>query len=448
MIDKYFKISERKSTVKKEVIAVLITFLSMSYILVVNPEMLSQTGMDSSVLLVSTALGAAIATLIMGLYANYPVALAPGMGMNAFFTFTVCGSLGYSWQDALFGLFVSGCIFLLLSVTGLREKIINSIPNTIKSATTVGIGMFIAFVGFQNANIIVSSDSTLVNFGTLTSPITLLSVIGLFVILALVVKKNNYAIFVGMVIMTIVGILVTVISNLDLGVTYTGIVDVPPSIAPVFGKIFTEGSNKLQLLMDPSFWLVVFSFLFVDFFDTTGTLIAVGSDAGLLDEKGNLEDGSKALLADALGTTFGAILGTSSVTSYVESVSGVKAGARTGLSSVVVAVCFLLSVFFYPILTLIGTFVTAPVLIVVGSMMALNNARIDFTDYIEATTAFMIVIVTVLSYSIANGIAVGFIIYTFMKICDGKAKEISIMTYVLSILFIVKFTMPLLYSIV
>lgn len=443
MIDKYFKITERKSSVRTEVLAGLVTFLSMSYILVVNPSMLSQTGMDAEVLLVSTALAAAIATLIMGLYANYPIALAPGMGMNAFFTYTICMSMGYMWQDALFGVFVSGCIFILLSLTGLRKRIINSIPNTIKYATTVGIGMFIAFIGMQNAMIIIGEDSTLVSFGSILNPITILSIVGLFIILALVVKKNNYAIFIGMIAIAAIGFIITLISNIDLGVQYTGVVGMPPSIAPVFGAIFTEGSNKITLLLDPSFWLIVFSLLFVDFFDTTGTLIAVGNDANLVDDEGNLKGGSRALFADAIGTTLGAILGTSSVTSYVESVSGVNSGARTGLSAVVVGCCFLVSIFFYPLLTLVGVYVTAPVLIVVGTLMALNNNKIDYSDYVEATTAFVVIAITTLAYSISSGIAAGFIVYVFMKLFQGKSKEISGMTYALAILFLVKLLFPL-----
>lgn len=431
-MDKFFKLNERNTNVKTEIIAGLTTFLSMSYILIVNPLTLADAGMPADAVFSATIFAAIIGTLIMGLYANYPVALAPGMGMNAFFAYTVVSTLGYSWQEALFGIFVSGLIFILMSLTGLREKIISAIPASLKYATSAGIGFFIAFIGLQSAQIIVANPATLVSFGDITSPSVILSLIGLCLMFFFHSRNNNFSIIISMIIITILGYVFKV-SELP-----QQIVSAPPSIEPIFGQLFTD-INIFNLLTDITFWTIIFSFLFVDFFDTTGTLIAVGSEAGFIDEKGELKDSKKALLADAVATTTGAVLGTSSVTSYVESLSGIKSGGRTGLTAVSVAFFLALSLFFSPILTSIASYVTAPTLIMVGTLMASNKAKIDYSDYASSASAFLTMLMMVVTYSIAQGIAFGFLSYSLIKIFQGKAKDLSIILIILDFIFLLYF---------
>lgn len=436
-MDKFFKITERNSNVKAELLAGITTFLSMAYILIVNPLTLSQTGMDAGAVFSATAISAIIGTLIMGLYANFPVVQAPGVGMNAFFTYTVCLTMGYSWQEALFGIFISGCIFIALSASGIREQIINMIPTSLKYAVSAGIGFFIAFIGLQSVGIIVLNEATIVSLGDMTQPLTVLALFGTLLTFVLIARKFNAAIFISMVIITIIGIIMQ-ISGIDLGITKPeSIISTPPSIKPIFGQLFS--ADILGLITNVSFWTVVFSFLFVDFFDTSGTLIAVGSEAGFMNEQGELEGSSRALMADASATTIGAILGTSSVTSYLESLSGVAAGGRTGLTALTAAGCFALSLFFAPLLVVITPAVTAPALITVGALMGANLSKIDNNDFANPASAFITILFMVTTYSVSEGISAGFITYTICKVAQGEAKEVHPLMYGLSVLFILHY---------
>ncbi len=433
-MDKFFKLSERNTNVKTEILAGVTTFLSMAYILAVNPYMLGDTGMDIGAVFTVTALIAALACIFMGLYANFPIALAPGMGMNAFFTYSVVLTLGYTWQEALFGIFISGCIFIVISFTGIREKIINMIPNTLKFAVSAGIGLFIAFIGMQNAGIIVNDDATLVALGDFTNPVTLLAVIGVLITFALTAKGVRASIFFGMLITMIIGVCIQ-LAGFDVGIVKPEtVVSLPNSIEPVALKAFTESSN-FRLLLDPTFWVVILSFLFVDFFDTAGTILAAGREADLVDQEGNLIDAERALLVDASATTLGAVLGTSSTTSYVESMAGIKAGGRTGLTAVTVGVCFIIAMFFSGLLSLVVSAVTAPALITVGAMMAVNKGKIDFSDFANTAGAFMTMSMMVLSYSISEGISAGFITYVVCKVAQGESKDVPKLMYVLTLLF-------------
>lgn len=430
-MNKFFKLEERGTTVSKEFIAGLTTFLSMAYIIFVNPNTLGAAGMDTGAVFTATILAAAIGTLIMGLYANFPVALAPGMGMNAFFAYTVVLMMGYSWQQALAGIFVSGILFIILSTTGLRELIINSIPTSLKHAVGTGIGFFIAFLGFQNSGIIVNNDATLVGIGDFTDPNVLITVIGLIVTLILLVRKTPAAIFIGMIVTAIVGMIL-------------GVVELPtqvfasiPSLKPTFGALF----EALPSIFTPAMIPVIFSFLFVDFFDTAGTLMAVGGRAGLVDTKGHLVDGDKALLADSTATVIGAVLGTSSTTSFVESLTGVEAGGRTGLTSVFTALCFLVMLFCSGLLSVVTSAVTAPALIVVGILMASSLGDIEWKNIETSIPAFVTIIMMVLGYSIAEGIASGFLLYPIMMVAARRTKEVHPVMWGLAVIFLLHFVM-------
>lgn len=431
MLEKFFKIKERNSSVSIEVVAGITTFLSMAYILFVNPDMLANTGMDKEAVFVSTAIAAMIGTLIMALYANYPVAQAPGMGMNAFFTFTVVLGFGYSWQEALFAIFVSGVIFLLVSLSGIREMIINAIPTSLKYAVSAGIGFFIAFIGLKNAGIIAGNDGTLVGFGDFTDPNVQLALVGTLITLFLVARQTKAAVFVGMLITAILGILFGLIG------APSQVVSLPPSLSPVFLKLFDV--DIAQLLTSKDFWFIVLSILFLDFFDTAGTLMAVATRAGLINEKGELVDGERALVADASATTVGAMIGTSSVTSYVESIVGVESGAKTGLMALTVAGCFGLSLFFSPLLTIVTPAITAPALISVGAMMASSTKHIDYDDFADAAASFLTMLFMILAFSIAEGIAVGFLVYVVLKVAQRQAKEVNIIMYILALLFAIRY---------
>ncbi len=437
-IENYFKIDQRGSNIKTEIIAGFTTFLSMSYVLFVIPATLSETGMDLGALFTATALSAIISTLIMALYANYPIALAPGMGMQAFFTYTVVLTLGYSWQEALFAIFLSGVLFIILSVSGLRKKIINTIPNAVKHSVTIGIGLFIAFIGMQNVGIIVPNEGTIVGIGNFASPIVILTLIGVVITLILIVRNNNAAIFIGMAVTAILGIFVQLI-GIDVGMQMpTSLLSMPPSIEPSFGKLF-DNVDIIGLLTNFNFWVLTISILFVDFFDTAGTVIAVGQEAGTINEKGEIQDNDKILLADSVATTIGAVLGVSSVTSYVESMTGIKVGGRTGFTALTVAVLFFLSLFLSPLLVLVTPFVTAPALIGVGALMAMNNAKVNYEDFADSATAFMTIMFMLLTYSISNGLAMGFLTYTILKVGEGKAKEVHPIVYILSGIFFIYF---------
>jgi adenine/guanine/hypoxanthine permease len=436
-VKKYFQFEELGTSYRREFIGGLTTFLSMAYILFVNPFTLSlgaipdlpaEMRMDQGAVFTATALAAAIGSLIMGLLARYPIALAPGMGLNAFFAFTVILTFNIPWQTALSGVFVSGLIFILLTLTGVREKIINSIPAELKYAVGAGIGLFITFIGFQNAGIIVNNDAVLVGLGDLRNPETLLAIFGVIVTVILMVRGVNGGIFYGMLITSIVGIIF-------------GLIDMPkqivgeiPSLAPTFGAAF----ENLDQIFTIQMLVVILTFLFVDFFDTAGTLVAVANQAGLL-KNNQLPRAGKALLSDSIATVVGAILGTSTTTSYIESSAGVAAGARTGFASVVTAGLFLLSLLFSPLLGVITASVTAPALIIVGILMVSSLGQIPWNKFEIAVPAFLTIISMPLTYSIATGIAIGFIFYPITMLMKGRGKEIHPVMYGLFVIFILYF---------
>jgi adenine/guanine/hypoxanthine permease len=438
-VKKYFQFEELGTNYRREFIGGLTTFLAMAYILIVNPITLSLTTvpnlpdsmrMDYGAVFVATALAAAIGSLLMGLIAKYPIALAPGMGLNAFFAYTVVLTMGIPWQTALSGVLVSGIIFVLLTLSGLREKIINSIPAELKFAVGAGIGLFITFVGFQNADIIVKNDATLVGLGDLTAGPVLLAIFGLFVTVILMTRGVKGAIFIGMIITSVMGMIAGLIK------TPEKIIGSVPSIEPTFGVAltsFTDGSFfTIQMLV------VVLTFLFVDFFDTAGTLVAVGNQAGLMKEN-KLPRAGKALFADSCATVVGAVLGTSTTTSYIESSAGVAAGARSGFAAVVTAGLFVLSLLFFPVLEVITAPVTAPALIIVGVLMVSSLGKIDWSRFEIAVPAFLTIIAMPLTYSIATGIAIGFIFYPITMALKGKMKEIHPIMYFLFVIFICYF---------
>jgi adenine/guanine/hypoxanthine permease len=438
MFEKLFKLSSKGTTVKVELLAGLTTFLTMAYILAVNPGLLSSefgAGMPFQSVFLATALSAALASIIMGLYANYPIALAPGMGVNAFFSFTAVNMLGGSWQAGLAAVFVSGVLFLVISLTGIRKMVINAIPKNLKLAIGAGIGFFIAFIGLQNAGIIVNNDVVLVGLGDLTAPTVLLAVFGILVTFALLARKVSAGVFYGLVITAVVGIIAGLAGVEGMPALPTAVVSFNFDM-PTFGA-FVGGFG--DLFASPSAVLIIFTFLFIDFFDTAGTLVAVAGKTNLIDEKGELENVDKALMADAVGTVAGAMLGTSTVTSYIESAAGVGVGGRTGLTAVTTGVLFILSIVFFPILAVINGTVTAPALIVVGVLMAQQLGGIDWEDFIAATSGFVAIITMILAYSIADGIATGFITYGVVMVASGKAKEVKPVIWVLIAVFIAHF---------
>lgn len=433
----FFKLEQHRTNVKTEVVAGITTFMTMAYIIAVNPDILSAAGMDKGALFTATCIGAAFATILMGLYANYPFALASGMGLNAFFAFTVVGQYKISWQVALTAVFIEGLIFILLSMVKVREAIVNSIPLNLKYAVSVGIGLFIAFIGFANARIVVANENTMVALGSMKDPAVLIAFAGLVIIGLLTIFRVKGALLWGILASTIIawiyGYGIGAEAAAALGIYLpTGIVSMPPSIAPIFGKISFEG------IFNFGFLSVLFAFLFVDIFDTVGTLVGVASKADMLDEKGNLPNASKPLLVDAIGTTVGALLGISTVTTYVESSAGVAEGGRTGLTSVVTGLLFLAALVFSPIFTSIPSAATAPALIIVGLFMMEPVLKINFTDYSEAVPAFLTIILMPLTYSIADGIIFGMLSYVVLKMLSGKFKDISLTMYILVIVFIIR----------
>ncbi len=437
---KYFDFKGHGTNYRREIIGGLTTFLSMAYILAVNPSMLSLQGidgvpddmkMDMNAVFVATALAAFVGTMIMGIFARYPIALAPGMGLNAFFAFSVVLTMGIPWQTALTGVLFSGLIFVILTVTGLREYIINSIPMEMKMAVSAGIGFFITFVGLQGAGIIAADEATLVSLGPVHDSGVLLAGFGLLVTVILMAKKTPGAIFIGMIITAVAGVLLNLVPMPE------GIVSAVPSMEPTFGAAFEAFSEPSQLL-NTQFLIVVLTFLFVDFFDTAGTLVGVASQANFIKDN-KLPRANRALLSDAAATIAGSIFGTSTTTSYVESTAGVAAGARTGFASVVTALLFLSAIFFSPLLVTFTSEVTAPALIIVGALMASNLTKIPFNQFEIAVPAFLTVFMMPLSYSIATGIAVGFIFYPVTMIMAGRRKEIHPMMYWLFVIFILYF---------
>lgn len=427
-MEKLFKLKEHGTSVKVEVLAGLTTFMTMAYILVVNPLILSKTGMDFGAVFTATALSAAIATLVMALMANLPFALAPGMGLNAFFAYAVVLGMGYSWEFALAAVFLEGIIFLILTAFNVREAIVNSIPKNIKLAISVGIGLFIAFIGLDNAGIIVGGGGTIVSLGEVTSGAGLLAIIGILITGILLVFKVRGALLLGIVATTIIGF--------PMGITSAPSGSwAPPSLAPIFFKFDFSQIFSLDML------IVLFTFLFVDMFDTVGTLIGVSTKAGLVDKDGNIPKVKAALFADAVGTTVGACLGTSTVTTYVESAAGVAEGGKTGLTAFTAAILFLLALFVSPLFLMIPGAATAPVLVIVGLFMMSPIREVNFDDYTEAIPAFLTIIMMPLTYSIAEGIMFGMLSYIVLKALTGKAKDVHPVTYIVGILFILKYIM-------
>lgn len=426
MLNSFFKLQEHGTNVRTEIIAGISTFLTMAYIIAVNPGILSNAGMDFGSVFVATCIAAAFGTAIMGLVANYPVALAPGMGLNAFFTFGVVLGMGQSWQIALGCVFWSGVIFFLLSVFKIREWIINAIPSSLKTGIAVGIGLFLAIIGLQGGGVIIDHPATLVTRGDITSAPVLLFFAGFVVITALHYRKVPGAV--------IIGILLTTISGALLGlVEYKGVVSMPPSISPTFLQLDILGALEAGL------FAVIFAFLFVDLFDTSGTLIAVASEGKLLDKNGNLPRLGKALMADSSASVAGAVLGTSTTTSYIESGAGIASGGRTGLTAITVSVLFLLALFFSPLAQMIPPFATASALLFVAVLMISTIANVDWKDLTESAPVVVTAVMMPLTYSIADGIAIGFISYACIKLLAGKALEINISVYVITALAILKY---------
>ncbi|RXJ01361.1 NCS2 family permease [Anaerobacillus alkaliphilus] len=430
-MDRYFGFKEHGTSYRQEMVAGLTTFLSMAYILFVNPLILGDAGMDSGAVFTATALAAAIGTLIMGVLAKYPIALAPGMGLNAFFAYGVVIGMGIPWETALFGVFLSGLIFILITVTKVRETIINAIPIELKYAAAAGIGLFIAFIGLKNAGIILPYQATLVTLGDITHGAPLLAMFGLVVTVIFMVRGYKGGIFYGMILTAIVGV-ITGIAPMP-----SGIIGSIPSLEPTFGAAFSINFSEVFTV---SLLVVVLTFLFVDFFDTAGTLYAVANQAGFVKDN-KLPRADKALLADSSATSIGAILGTSTTTAYIESASGVAAGGRTGFTSVTTAFLFLIALFFSPLLVVFmeTPAVTAPALIVVGILMASSLSLIDWKKFEIAVPAFLTVLTMPLTFSIAHGIALGFIFYPITMVAKGKAKEVHPLMYVLFFVFIAYF---------
>ncbi|MDK2841379.1 MAG: adenine/guanine/hypoxanthine permease [Anaerophaga sp.] len=428
MLEKFFNLKENNTTVRTEIIAGITTFMTMAYILAVNPDILSATGMDKSAVFSATTLSAVIATLVMALWARLPFALAPGMGLNAFFAFTVVLGMGYSWQFALTAVFLEGIIFLLLTAFNIREVIVNAIPMNLKHAISVGIGLFIAFIGMQNTGLIVNSDATLVTLGDMSAHTVWITLFGLVLIGVLLALKVRGALLIGIFAATIAGI--------PLGVTHLpegSWLTLPPSVEPVAFKFEFSSIFTIDML------IVLFTFLFVDMFDTVGTLIGVASKADMIREDGSLPRAKQALFADAVGTTVGSLLGTSTVTTYVESASGVAEGGRTGLTSLTTAGMFLLALFLSPLFLMVPAAATAPALIMVGSFMMSPILKINFDDYTESIPAFLTIIMMPLAYSIAEGIVFGMLSYVALKLLSGKTKDVSWVMYILALLFVLKF---------
>lgn len=428
MLEKFFNLSANKTTIRTEVFAGITTFMTMAYILGVNPAILGDAGMDKGAVFTVTALSAIVGTLVMALVARLPFALAPGMGLNAFFAYTVVLAMGYSWQFALTAVLLEGIIFLLLTACNVREMIINAIPKNVRLSISVGIGLFIAFIGFKNAGIVAQHPVTLVSLGDLSSPAALLCLLGILVTGVLLVLKVRGALLLGILATTIVGI--------PLGLTILpdshNYLSLPPSIEPIFFQFEFDKIFTVDMVV------VLFTFLFVDMFDTVGTLIGVSTRAKMTDEHGNIPRAKEALFADAVGTTAGAMLGTSTVTTFVESAAGVSEGGRTGLTALVVAGLFALSLIFAPVFLMIPAAALSPSLILVGLFMMSPVRELDLDDYTEAIPAFLTVILMPLTYSIADGIIFGLLSYVLLKLFTGKAKVLSPLMYILAVLFAAK----------
>ncbi|MCG8994440.1 NCS2 family permease [Laribacter hongkongensis] len=425
-LESFFKLKEHGTSVKTEVLAGFTTFLTMAYIIFVNPAILSQTGMDFNAVFVATCVAAAIGTMVMGLVANYPIALAPGMGLNAYFTFAVVKGMGVPWETALGAVFISGVIFVIITSLKIREQIVNAIPHSLKLAISAGVGLFLAIIGLKGAGVITGSEATMVTLGNVAAPTTLLAVFGFFVIVALEYRKVTGAIIIGVLLVTLLSVL--------LGMTeFKGVFAAPPSIEPTFMKMDIAGAINAGLIG------VIFIFFFIDLFDTTGTLIGVSHRAGLLDKDGKLPRLKRALFADSTAIMAGGVLGTSSVTAYVESAAGTSVGGRTGLTAVVVALLFLAALFLSPLAGTVPAYATAPALCYVAVLMTRGLAEIDWDDLTESAPAVITAVGMPFTYSIADGIAFGFISYAVIKVLAGRFRDLSPMVLVIAALFAVKF---------
>ena len=427
-VDGFFGLTAKGTNVRTEVIAGITTFLTMAYIIFVNPQILATTGMDHSAVFVATCLAAALGSAIMGFYANWPIAMAPGMGLNAFFAFTVVGALGFTWQQALGAVFISGCIFLILTVTGVRRWLIAGIPHSMRSAVAAGIGMFLGIIALKNAGIVVASEATFITLGDMMQPAPMLAILGFFLIAALDSLKVKGSILIGILVLTVVGMIVGINE-------FGGIMDMPPSIAPTFLQLDVMGAIGVGIFH------VVLVFVLVEVFDATGTLIGVAKRAGLLTEgpgHTNPQLG-RALLADSSAIVAGSFLGTSSTTAYVESASGVAAGGRTGLTAIVVAALFLLALFFAPLAGSVPAFATAPALLFVACLMMRELTDIDWDDITEAAPAALTALMMPFTYSIANGLAFGFISYALIKLMTGRASQVHAATWLVAGLFLIRF---------
>ena len=448
-MEKFFKLKENGTNVKTEVIAGITTFMTMAYILAVNPNMLAASGMDPTAVLIATCLASFVGTMCMALMANYPFALAPGMGLNAYFAYTVCIGMGYDWRIALVAVAVEGVVFIILSLTNVREAIFNAIPSTLKKGVSAGIGLFIAFIGLQGAHLVVNNDSTLLsyvnfrgNFNT-EGICAILALIGLLITVILYVKGFKASILIGIIVTWVLGMICQAVGLYKV-TPDAGFYSLYPTLGftdfskfgETFGQVFKADFSGVSIT---NFIVVIFAFLFVDMFDTIGTLVGVATKAKMLDENEKLPRIRPALLADAIATLVGAIFGTSTTTTYVESSAGVGVGARTGLASVVTGFLFLLAIFFAPVFTAIPGFATAPALIFVGFLMVMAVTEIKFEDVTESLPAYLCFLCMPLMYSISEGIAIGVISYTLINVCCGKAKKVTPLMYILTVLFIAKY---------
>ena len=426
MLEKLFKLKESNTDIQTELLAGFTTFITMAYIIFVNPQMMSSTGMDLGASFVGTCIAAAIACIVMGFYANWPIGLAPGMGLNAFFTYTVVGEMGYTWEIALGAVFLAGILFWVMSVTPIRQWMLESIPMNLRIAMGSGVGLFIGLIGLKNGGIIISNDATLLSIGNILKIETLLSILGFLLIAVLSIRKLPGAILIGVMVVTITSILIGIVQ-------FKGLVSYPPAFIPVFMKLDILGALDLAMIS------VIMSFLFVNLFDTAGTLLGVANQAKLVDKSGNVHNLHKALKADSSSSAFGAFLGCAPVTSYVESSAGVEAGGKTGLTAVTVGLLFLIAVFFSPLASIVPAHATAGALIYVAILMMSGMEKLNWTDSSELLPALIIIVMIPLTFSIANGIALGFISYIVLKIASGELKKISSGAWFLTIVFMSKF---------
>jgi AGZA family xanthine/uracil permease-like MFS transporter len=427
ILERIFKLSEHNTRISTELLAGLTTFITMAYIIFVNPQMMATAGMDYGASFTATCIAAALACFFMGFYSNWPIGLAPGMGLNAFFTYTVVGEMGYSWQVALGAVFLAGVLFVIMSVTRLRAWILESIPRDLRIAMGCGVGLFIGFIGLKSGGIIVANQATILSMGDLTQASTMLAALGFILIAALSVRQIPGAIMLGVLSLTVIGLIIG-------EVQYNGIISSPPSIAPIFLQLDIAGAFDVAMIS------VIIAILFVNLFDTTGTLMGVATRAKLVDEQGNIQNLDKALKADSSSSIVGAFLGCAPVTSYVESTAGVAAGGRTGLTAVTVGLLFLLAIFFSPLAGMVPAFATSGALVYVALLMMSGMRELDWDDATELVPALLTIIMIPLSFSIANGIAMGFISYVAIKVITGRAGEVSIGAWFLAIIFVAKFT--------